>query len=401
VWIPDEVQAFLPATVVSVAADGTVKVEGRGIGNSVYTQGQASQLVTISPSTLDHIEDNLVNLEELEEGPILYQVGKRYMDDLIYTYVGVILVAVNPFRMLPIYSTDGDAVKKFLDEARNGPINQTPHVYSISATAYTHLTDSGESQAVLISGESGAGKTETTKKVLAFLSAVAGSGDANGSVPIEDQIMQSNPILEAFGNAKTSRNNNSSRFGKWMEIAFNQSYKIQGARVVNYLLEKSRICAQSEGERNYHVFYMLLEGASRQQRAGLQLLPVGHYRYLSSSGCTTVERRDEVQEYQDMLTAMRVLGFEEEVQQEILCALSGVLRLGNLTFQEEEVKGEEVCRLSSDSAPHLQAAAAQLCVPEHILTAAVTTRKVRGCSLPSLPHPCRITHAASPMPHHR
>ena len=190
----------------------------------------------------------------------------------IYTLVGAILVAVNPFEHLPIYGPD--AIERYAKAAAAAGAGDgtgdggaaggsAPHIYSIAAAAYRGLSVDRHSQSVLISGESGAGKTETTKKVLEYLAAVAGAGTgaASDKPSIEKQILQSNPILESFGNAKTLRNNNSSRFGKWMQIDFDSGGArpvIKGCRIVEYLLEKSRVVHQTLGERSYHAFYMLL-----------------------------------------------------------------------------------------------------------------------------------------------
>jgi len=180
--------------------------------------------------------ENLVDLDAFSEGSILHHVRKRFMDDKIYTYVGSILVAVNPFKSLPIYSAERIQYYRMNVHSTDPP---QPHVYAIAAEAFDSLLSGLGSQSVLISGESGAGKTETAKKVLQYLTEIAATG-GKGKKTIADQIMESNPVLEAFGNAKTLRNNNSSRFGKWMEVNFNQANKICGCRIVNYLLEKVR-----------------------------------------------------------------------------------------------------------------------------------------------------------------
>ena len=182
-----------------------------------------------------------------------------------------------------------------------------PHVYAIGAEAFDAMLTGLGSQSVLISGESGAGKTETAKKVLQYLTEVAGGG-VSGTKTIADQIMESNPVLEAFGNAKTLRNNNSSRFGKWMEVNFNQANKICGCRIVNYLLEKSRVVQQTPMERNYHVFYMMLAGIDPSLRSKLHLTSTDDYTYLNKSGCTMVPNLDD----------------EEEVRTLALMASSGV-----------------------------------------------------------------------------
>ena len=211
--------------------------------------------------------DNMIKLNALNEPVILHNLRQRFMKDLIYTYVSSILVACNPFKLLPIYTPE--IMDKYKD---GGGRHQPPHIFAIADNAYRNLMADFKDQAVVISGESGAGKTETMKLVLQFLADVSGraqkmaaAGDKQES--LEQQILKSNPVMEAFGNAKTTRNNNSSRFGKWTEIKFNRTGAIVGGSIINYLLEKSRIPFQASQERNYHIFYQLLAGGEVSFRA--------------------------------------------------------------------------------------------------------------------------------------
>jgi myosin heavy subunit len=207
----------------------------------------------ISAASLNADVSNLVALDEFGDGPILDKLRSRYRRDAIYTHIGSILISINPYKPLPIY------LSSVVAEYRRGHQALPPHVFGIAAEAYRSLLDDRRSQAVIISGESGAGKTEATKMILQFLSdaaqsaAAAAATDSGPPAGVEQEILQSNPILEAFGNAKTVRNNNSSRFGKWAEIRFtNGDGRIVAARIVNYLLEKSRVITLAKNERNYH-----------------------------------------------------------------------------------------------------------------------------------------------------
>lgn len=181
-------------------------------------------------------------------------------------------------------------------------------------------------------GESGAGKTEATKKILTFLSTVCGSTGSRVGRSIESQILDSNPLLESFGNAKTIRNNNSSRFGKYMEINFDKKYNIKGGNVTAYLLEKSRVVKQGPQERNYHIFYMLLAGASKEMRKELNLKPPEQFQYLIQSNCISINNRDEVKEYEELNAAMHHLNIEESIQSTMYQIVAAVLHLGNVTF---------------------------------------------------------------------
>lgn len=183
------------------------------------------------------------------------------------------------------------------------------------------------------SGESGAGKTETTKLVLQYLSTMAGSTASRGAVSVENQILDSNPLLESFGNAKTVRNNNSSRFGKYMEVNFNKKNSIRGCNVIAYLLEKTRVVMQMPTERNYHSFYMLLSGATKEYRQELSLRPPEQFNYLSQSGCIEINGRDDVSEFEELVHAMEHMSMDKPVQKEVFRVLAGILHLGNLTFQ--------------------------------------------------------------------
>ncbi|KAM4521337.1 unconventional myosin-VIIa-like, partial [Fundulus diaphanus] len=205
-----------------------------------------------------------------------------------------------------------------------------PHIFAIAESCYFNMTRHLRNQCCIISGESGAGKTESTKLILQYLAAVSGELSQK---QIEKQILESNPILEAFGNAKTIRNDNSSRFGKYLEIFFNKDGVIEGARVEQYLLEKSRVCHQAPEERNYHIFYCLLAGITSEERKRLSLEYSKEYTYLTKGNCIVCDGRNDAKDFNRIRSAMKILKFTEEQFQEILQLLAAILHLGNVSFE--------------------------------------------------------------------
>ncbi|XP_026757270.2 myosin-VIIa isoform X2 [Galleria mellonella] len=274
-------------------------------------------------ATSVHGVEDMISLGDLHEAGILRNLLIRYNENLIYTYTGSILVAVNPYQILPIYTADQIKLYK---ERKIGEL--PPHIFAIGDNAYAHMRRYGQDQCIVISGESGAGKTESTKLILQYLAAISGKHSW-----IEQQILEANPILEAFGNAKTVRNDNSSRFGKYIDIHFNNNGVIEGAKIEQYLLEKSRIVSQGTEERNYHVFYCLLAGLSKEEKKKLELADPSEYRYLSAGGSFTCEGRDDAAEFADIRSAMKVLLFTEPEIWEILKLLAAVLHCGNIKYE--------------------------------------------------------------------
>eukprot|EP01117_Protostelium_nocturnum_P014956 TRINITY_DN574_c0_g2_i1.p1 TRINITY_DN574_c0_g2~~TRINITY_DN574_c0_g2_i1.p1 ORF type:complete len:2184 (+),score=918.74 TRINITY_DN574_c0_g2_i1:142-6693(+) len=268
---------------------------------------------------------DMINIRDLTEDSLLENLEIRYHKNLIYTYTGSILVAMNPYQLLPLYSMN--IVKQYVGK-RMGLM--PPHVFATADDSFRSMSDDSKNQSIIISGESGAGKTETTKLILQFLSART-SSNARTSV-VEKKILESSPILEAFGNAKTVRNNNSSRFGKYMEIHFDATDTIVSARIVQYLLEKSRIVQQAESERNYHVFYQLLK-APQDVLQKLFLTVAEDYSYLNTSGCISIDNVDDRDDFERMVSAMTTIGFTPVEQHSIFECISAVLHIGNLKFK--------------------------------------------------------------------
>ncbi|XP_075220204.1 unconventional myosin 61F isoform X2 [Lycorma delicatula] len=277
------------------------------------------------------VQDFVLLEDYTSERAFVDNLRRRFKENLIYTYIGQVLVSVNPYRNLEIYGDD--AIKEY----ENTHIFEAPpHIFAITDTAYRALVEEHSEQCILISGESGSGKTEASKKVLQYIAAVS---QHKGQVEtVKDKLLQSNPVLEAFGNAKTNRNDNSSRFGKYMDIQFNFLGDPVGGNILNYLLEKSRVVHQNKGERNFHIFYQLLAGADDILLSKLHLeRDLSKYSYFcdeaNKSGLTS--SADAVQ-YREVKEALQVMELSEPEQAEIFVIIASILHLGNICFTEEE-----------------------------------------------------------------
>ncbi|CAO1389440.1 unnamed protein product [Diamesa serratosioi] len=273
------------------------------------------------------------------EEAFIDNLEKRFNNDLIYTYIGQVLISVNPYKELPIYSEDD--VKAY----RQKYFYQVPpHVFAISDNSYRLLLEENRGQCILISGESGSGKTEASKKVLQFIAAA--SGHISSVESVKDKLLQTNPILECFGNAKTNRNNNSSRFGKYMDVEFDYNGIPDGGNILNYLLEKSRVIHQEgAGERNFHIFYQLLNGADEELLGNLQLKrDLNAYHYLSNGDTTTNvndKTLDDAVNFKVTTAAFDVIEMTKDEQRSIFEIIASVLHLGNVKFQKNE-KGNSI-----------------------------------------------------------
>lgn len=365
VWLPHEEHAWLSGRVTKL--DAVYATIDTDVAQIKIKTAEANKLEACGSHVDDPVE-NLVDLDELSEGAILHHTRKRYKQQTIYTNVGAILVAVNPFERLDIYS------EKDIKTASN-PVVSKPHVYVTGYNAYQQLRVNLKNQSVLISGESGAGKTETTKKVLAYLANVAPSArkGADSEAGIEEQILQSNPILEALGNAKTLRNDNSSRFGKWMKVDFDHDFRIQGCEIVNYLLEKSRVVVQTKGERNYHIFYQLLCGADTALKSRLKLGSPDEYSLLNQSGCTQIDSVDDSAEFRDVVAAMVTLSFIGDYSEMLYNVIAAILHMGNVNFQSDG----DASKVASSSESDVSVAAALLGVDSGRLSSSFGEKHVQ------------------------
>ncbi|XP_046897395.1 unconventional myosin-Ie [Hypomesus transpacificus] len=271
--------------------------------------------------------DDMVLLPKINEDAIVDNLKKRYMDDYIFTYIGPVLISVNPFKQMPYF---GDKEVEMYQGAAQ--YENPPHIYALADNMYRNMMIDCENQCVIISGESGAGKTVAAKYIMGYISRVSGGGPKVQHV--KDIILQSNPLLEAFGNAKTLRNNNSSRFGKYFEIQFSSGGEPDGGKISNFLLEKSRVVMRNPGERSFHIFYQLIEGASSEQKSSLGITSLDYYSYLNQSGSYKVDDINDKNDFQETMTAMDVIGISGKDRALVLQIVAGVLHLGNVNFKE-------------------------------------------------------------------
>ncbi|XP_063743487.1 unconventional myosin-Ib isoform X3 [Eleginops maclovinus] len=284
----------------------------------------------VKTSLLDNMigVGDMVLLEPLSEDSFIANLKNRFDHNEIYTYIGSVVISMNPYRSLPIFTPDK------VEEYRNRNFYElSPHIYALADEAYRSLRDQDKDQCILITGESGAGKTEASKLVMSYVAAVCGKGQEVNKV--KEQLLQSNPVLEAFGNAKTVRNDNSSRFGKYMDIEFDFKGDPLGGVISNYLLEKSRVVKQPRGERNFHIFYQLLSGASDDTLKKLKLdRDFSKYNYLSLDSAA-VNGLDDAANFRTVRNAMQIVGFMEDEVQSVLELVAAVLKLGNIEFKPE------------------------------------------------------------------
>ncbi|XP_072246199.1 unconventional myosin-VIIb [Leuresthes tenuis] len=337
VWLDADAGVAIGAEV-KVTDTGQIKlIDDEGKEHKISKKMEGS-VRPMHPTSVKGVDD-MIRLGDLNEAGLLRNLLVRHKEGLIYTYTGSILVAVNPYQLLPIYTTE--QVHMYTDR-RLGEL--PPHVFAIADACFFNMRRNRKSQCCVISGESGAGKTESTKLMLQFLAAVSGQHSW-----IEQQILEANPILEAFGNAKTIRNDNSSRFGKYIDINFTKGGAIEGARVEQYLLEKSRVCRQAPEERNYHIFYYMLMGMTPEQKKILSLGTAAEYKYLIMGNCTSCEGRDDVKEYAHFCSALKILMFKDTDSWEILKLLAAILHLGNVDFESiivNNLEGSEILKSS-------------------------------------------------------
>ncbi|XP_030053543.1 myosin-10 isoform X2 [Microcaecilia unicolor] len=338
VWVPSEKHGFEAASLKEERGDEVVVELAENGKRAVFSKDDVQKM---NPPKFTKVED-MAELTCLNEASVLHNLKDRYYSGLIYTYSGLFCVVINPYKNLPIYTEQ--IVEMYRGKKRH---EVPPHIYAISETAYRSMLQDREDQSILCTGESGAGKTENTKKVIQYLAHVASShkirkehtapSSSSTSVSygeLEQQLLQANPILEAFGNAKTVKNDNSSRFGKFIRINFDVSGYIVGANIETYLLEKSRAIRQAKDERTFHIFYQLLVGSGEHVKTDLLLESFDQYRFLSNRFLPIPGQQDQ-EIYQETLESMNIMGFSHE---EIMCMLrmvSAVLQFGNIVFRKE------------------------------------------------------------------
>lgn len=279
---------------------------------------------------------DLTLLSKISDESINDNLKKRFLNGTIYTYIGHVLISVNPFRDLGIYTPA--IMESYKGKNR---LEVPPHVFAIAESMYYNMKSYNENQCVIISGESGAGKTEAAKKIMEYIAA-SSTGHSESIGKIKDMVLATNPLLEAFGCAKTLRNNNSSRHGKYLEIRFNSQFEPCAGNITNYLLEKQRVVSQIKGERNFHIFYQFSKGASENYRQIFGVQKPEQYVYTSRSGCTSVDNMDDVAEFQETIKAMNVIGLPQEEQDQIFRMLAAILWIGNISFEENEEGNAQV-----------------------------------------------------------
>lgn len=335
-----------------------------------------------------HLVEDLTKLVHLHEPSILQVLRKRFFHGLIYTSTGSILVALNPFRRLDLYS-ESTKDKYYTDGAdKEAAKRLPPHVYAVAdkafRTMYSALREKSN-QTILVSGESGAGKTETTKLIMNYLAYVStrrksqknGQNQQQHAQPsIHDRVLDSNPILEAFGNARTNRNNNSSRFGKFIKLGFSSTGEMLGASISTYLLERVRLVSQGKGERNYHIFYEMCKGSSSYEREELGLCDVSEYKYLNTSGCyVRLDGVDDGESYTETREAMTSIGMDADEQMSVMKVVSAVLHFGNVCFlKDKDASQVDMTKCANDVATICRV----LGVEQEVLKNTLCTKQIKA-----------------------
>ncbi|XP_040573486.1 uncharacterized protein [Lepeophtheirus salmonis] len=326
VWVPDGKGGYIAGLLESSSGDKTTVALGHE--KKTFKSEEVGQ---VNPPKFEKCED-MANLTYLNDASVFHNLKTRFQAKLIYTYSGLFCIVVNPYKRYPIYTAR--VVKMYLGKRRN---EVPPHLWAITETAYRNMLQNLKNQSMLITGESGAGKTENTKKVISYLAMVASSGKKTSTkkVSLEDQIVATNPILESYGNAKTSRNDNSSRFGKFIRIHFTSSGKLAGCDIESYLLEKSRITQQQEVERSYHIFYQLLQPFVPDMKSKCCLGDdIYDYSYVSQ-GKVTVASIDDNEELEYTFSAFDIIGFGEQETWECFQLTSAVMNMGEVHFKQK------------------------------------------------------------------
>ncbi|KAF7804577.1 myosin-6-like isoform X2 [Senna tora] len=328
VWVEDPDEAWIDGDVLEVNGEEIKVLCTSGKTVVVKTSSIHPKDTEVPPCGVD----DMTKLAYLHEPGVLDNLRSRYDISEIYTYTGNILIAVNPFTKLP-HLYDSHMMAQYKGAAFG---ELSPHPFAVADAAYRLMVNEGISQSILVSGESGAGKTESTKLLMRYLAYMGGRAAAEGR-SVEQKVLESNPVLEAFGNAKTVRNNNSSRFGKFVEIQFDQMGRISGAAIRTYLLERSRVCQLSDPERNYHCFYMLC-AAPPEEVQKYKLGKPSTFHYLNQTNCYELEGLDESKEYIATRKAMDVVGISSQEQDAIFRVVAAILHLGNIEF----AKGKDI-----------------------------------------------------------
>lgn len=331
-WVPDEKEGYVLGEIKATKGElVTVGIPGG------ETKDFKKDLVgQVNPPKYEKCED-MSNLTYLNDASVLHNLRERYRAKLIYTYSGLFCVVINPYKRWPLYTMR--VAKMYRGKRRN---EVPPHLFAVSDGAYVNMLTNHENQSMLITGESGAGKTENTKKVIAYFATIGASSkkaaEEEKKVSLEDQVVQTNPVLEAYGNAKTVRNDNSSRFGKFIRIHFTGSGKLGGADIETYLLEKARVISQQTLERSYHIFYQIMSGSVKGLKEMCYLSNDIYDYYNVSQGKVTIPNVDDGEECALTDEAFNILGFTQDEKDNIYKITAAVMHMGGMKFKQ---KGRE------------------------------------------------------------
>ncbi|XP_071752785.2 unconventional myosin-Vc [Centroberyx gerrardi] len=347
VWIPDAHHVWKSAEIMRDFHIGDNVLElllEDGTEHYYSVDSSNPQLPPLRNPDILVGENDLTALSYLHEPAVLHNLKVRFVESkIIYTYCGIILVAVNPYKQLHIY---GDAIIHAYSGQNMGDMD--PHIFAVAEEAYKQMARNHKNQSIIVSGESGAGKTVSARYAMRYFAVVSKSGS---KTRVEDKVLASNPVTEAIGNAKTTRNDNSSRFGKYTEISFDRRYQIIGANMRTYLLEKSRVVFQAENERNYHIFYQMCSCADLPEFKHLRLLSADKFCYTCMGGEISIEGVDDKKDMEETRRTFTLLGLKEDFQSDVFKVLAGILHLGNVEIRSGG--GEKSSVSSSD--PHLAA----------------------------------------------
>ncbi|XP_053175662.1 unconventional myosin-Vc [Scomber japonicus] len=345
VWIPDAEHVWISAEIMRdfLLGDNTLELLLEDGTEHYYPiEPSKPKLPPLRNPDILVGENDLTALSYLHEPAVLHNLKVRFVESrIIYTYCGIILVAVNPYKQLHIY---GDAIIHAYSGQNMGDMD--PHIFAVAEEAYKQMARNNKNQSIIVSGESGAGKTVSARYAMRYFAVVSKSGS---KTRVEDKVLASNPITEAIGNAKTTRNDNSSRFGKYTEISFDRRHRIIGANMRTYLLEKSRVVFQADNERNYHIFYQLCSCAQLPEFENLRLLSADEFRYTCLGGDIAIEGIDDKKEMEETQRTFSLLGLKEDFQSDVFKVLAAILHLGNVEIKNS---GDDKSSVPS-SDPHL------------------------------------------------
>ncbi|TPX57088.1 hypothetical protein SpCBS45565_g08273 [Spizellomyces sp. 'palustris'] len=359
-WFPDEQEGWIMGKLVSKSVEGDnvkmsfhIDANGKDVTyESTLPKLAANKFADLpplqNPPALDGIDD-LAMLSYLHEPAVLHNIRLRYAQENIYTYSGIVLIAMNPFAKVPIYGSD--IMREYSGKRRD---ELEPHLFAVAEEAYRSMIEDKKNQSIIVSGESGAGKTQSARYIMRYFAIVeSGNATTAGVSEVEQAVLATNPIMEAFGNSKTTRNDNSSRFGKYMEILFstptpqNPSVRITGAKIRTYLLERSRLIFQPATERNYHIFYQLCAGAPAAERKDLGLGSWESFFYLNQGGTGTIPGVDDAADFVETSKALSDVGISLQTQWSIFKICAALLHMGNIKI---EAKRDEAQIPDNDAA---------------------------------------------------